>query len=76
MLFLKVNLCSLLCSRSRFSRDHRMLVEPACGAALSAVYSRLDLDLKEDLPLVMVVCGGNMATFELFDQWKTQLGIK
>ena len=29
-----------------FARDHRILVEPACGAVLSALYAGL---LKEDL---------------------------
>ena len=60
-----------------FARDHRLLVEPACGAALSAVYSKLDLGLdKDNAPLIIVVCGGNMASLELFEQWKQQLGMK
>ena len=61
----------------RFSTDHRMLVEPACGAALSAVYSQVDLDLKSaaEGPIVVVVCGGNMASIDLFNQWRKDLGI-
>ena len=30
----------------RFAKDHRILVEPACGAVLSAVYAEL---LRKDL---------------------------
>ena len=54
-----------------------MLVEPACGAALSAVYSQVDLDLKSaaEGPIVVVVCGGNMASIDLFNQWRKDLGI-
>ncbi|KAM5237749.1 serine dehydratase-like [Ctenodactylus gundi] len=50
----------------RFLDDERMLVEPACGAALAAVYSgllgRLQAQgrLRSPLgPVVVVVCGGN-----------------
>lgn len=40
----------------RFADDHRVLVEPACGAALSVIY-----DVIEQLPkapLLVIVCGG------------------
>ena len=60
-----------------------MLVEPACGAALCAAYlhSQLGLGGKEndyvgEGPVVVVVCGGNMASPELFDGWRRQLGMK
>ena len=32
--------------KSRFSRDHRMLVEPACGAVLSALYEYKRLEIE------------------------------
>lgn len=77
----------------RFANDHRMLVEPACGAALAAVYFATRLDLAGTLgvgkrrnlkggralsanPVVVIVCGGTMASFEVFDEWKKQLGMK
>jgi L-serine/L-threonine ammonia-lyase len=41
----------------RFLDDHRMLVEPACGAALAAVYEGI-ADLPPDAAVVVVVCGG------------------
>ena len=59
-----------------FAEQHRMLVEPACGASLAAIYSGL---LKERLtslpagPVVVVVCGGNIVTTDLIVQWKQQL---
>ncbi|VEL11736.1 unnamed protein product, partial [Protopolystoma xenopodis] len=48
----------------RFADDHGMLVEPACGAALSAVYSGVigRLQAEDRLPrvvtVVVLVCGG------------------
>jgi L-serine/L-threonine ammonia-lyase len=59
-----------------FARDHRLLVEPACGAALATVYSK---DFHEKLdgiegPIVVEVCGGNGVTIELLQQWKAEIG--
>lgn len=42
----------------RFLDDHRLLVEPACGAALAAVYDNLP-ELAEYQTIVCVVCGGS-----------------
>jgi L-serine/L-threonine ammonia-lyase len=47
----------------RFLDDHRMLVEPACGAALAAVYEGI-VDLAPDAPVVVVICGGAGITDE------------
>ncbi len=52
----------------RFAEDHRILVEPACGAALSAVYDRA-MPLGDYEPIVVIVCGGAGVTLELLDQW-------
>ena len=57
----------------RFSKDHRMLVEPACGSALAAVYFKAETFEISKKPIVVVVCGGNMATIELFETWKNAL---
>jgi len=54
-----------------FLSDHRVLVEPACGAALAALYSprgRASLEGVER-PLV-VVCGGVTVTLEKIRAWK------
>lgn len=52
----------------RFSDDHRLLVEPACGAALAAVYDRA-MPLEDLEPIVVIVCGGAGVTRELLAQW-------
>ena len=53
---------------ARFADDHRVLVEPACGAALSSVYDGADGLLDVDSVLV-VVCGGAGVTRELLSRW-------
>jgi L-serine/L-threonine ammonia-lyase len=57
----------------RFLLDHRILVEPACGASLAAVYST-SKDLLSDFrsPLI-VVCGGATATPAQLDVWHQNL---
>ncbi|KAL7553569.1 hypothetical protein ACHAWF_016883 [Thalassiosira exigua] len=62
---------------ARFARDHRMLVEPACGAALAPLYSeRLRSRILEDLggdgrrAIVVEVCGGSGVDVELLAGWK------
>ena len=40
-----------------FANDHRFIVEPACGAALSLIYSNHDA-MKNYKSLMVVVCGG------------------
>jgi len=41
----------------KFRRDHRMLVEPACGVALSLCYDK-DPDLMAFETIAAIVCGG------------------
>lgn len=73
----------------KFSDDHRMLVEPACGTALAALYYHNKVGLQDILnggkkkakkkrlgPVIVVVCGGSMASIELYQEWKEQLGIR
>ncbi|KAM4615967.1 L-serine dehydratase/L-threonine deaminase-like [Polymixia lowei] len=66
----------------RFVDDEKILVEPACGAALAAVYcdtiKRLQKEAKlaQDLgPVVIVVCGGNNISMEQLTRLKKQLGM-
>jgi L-serine/L-threonine ammonia-lyase len=56
----------------RLADDHRVLVEPACGAALSAVYDRA-APLVEIGPIVVIVCGGAGVSLGLLETWKQQL---
>ena len=65
----------------RFAKDHRILVEPACGAALAVVYSerlRQQILLEPDHvqgPIVIEVCGGSGVTIELLTKWKEDFGL-
>jgi L-serine/L-threonine ammonia-lyase len=70
----------------QFARDHRFLVEPACGAALAAVYEHLFTSAQPVTvtaaaqsgaplllghgPVVVLVCGGNLASPEALEQWQ------
>ncbi len=56
----------------RFLDDHRLLVEPACGAALSLLYERHTV-LDRYNELLLIVCGGATATLEQIEAWKRQL---
>lgn len=56
----------------RFADDHRVLVEPACGAALAAGYLRAPALAGHD-PIVIIVCGGVGVTRELLQQWDEQV---
>jgi L-serine/L-threonine ammonia-lyase len=55
----------------RFADDHRVLVEPACGASLSAVYDRAE-PLRNRGPVLVIVCGGAGVTRELLASWEQQ----
>jgi len=69
-----------------FAKDHRMLVEPACGASLAPLYSeRLRTKLlgellleeggneeEESSAIVVEVCGGSGVDLELLAGWKAQ----
>jgi L-serine/L-threonine ammonia-lyase len=57
----------------RFLDDHRILVEPACGASLAAVYDRC-LFLRGRGPVLVEVCGGAGVSLELLTQWDRQVG--
>lgn len=52
---------------------HRALVEPACGAAIAAAV-RDGQRVKGDGPVVVIVCGGGMASPSLLSQWVKQTG--
>jgi len=65
----------------RFADDHRMLVEPACGAALACVYERLfkvwqeQEKLAELKSILVIVCGGNLVSVKAIKEWKDKLGL-
>jgi L-serine/L-threonine ammonia-lyase len=51
-----------------FLEDHRLLVEPACGAALAVAYERLPV-LQELTSVLMIVCGGATMTVAQLQRW-------
>lgn len=53
----------------RFADDHRLLVEPACGAALAIVYDQHPI-LEQYKTVVVIVCGGSGVSLELLQKWK------
>ena len=52
----------------RFLDDHRVLVEPACGAALSCVYDRAT-PIQGRSCVLVIVCGGAGTGLELLKTW-------
>ena len=55
----------------RFLNDHRLLVEPACGAALAVVYERQAV-LDDFSSVLVIVCGGATTTIEQLRQWSLE----
>ncbi len=56
----------------RFLADHRVVVEPACGASLAIVYDGAP-ELEEFESVLVVVCGGVTATVEQLRDWSKVL---
>lgn len=56
----------------RFAEEHRLLVEPACGAALSLVTAP-DGSLRSYNNILVVVCGGACVTPELLRRWSFEV---
>ena len=58
----------------RFADDMRVLVEPACGAALAVAYRNLPVLASFQRPLI-VVCGGIGVDLVKLAAWKTQFSL-
>ena len=56
----------------RFLDDHRILVEPACGAALAVAYGHAEA-LAAFESVLVIVCGGATATADNLRQWSHSL---
>ncbi len=56
----------------RFLDDHRVLVEPACGAALAVAYAHADR-LARFERVLMIACGGATATLAQLQAWQASL---
>ena len=55
-----------------FITDHRLVVEPACGAALATVYGHAEA-LAPFQSVLVIVCGGVTATAEQLRRWSENL---
>lgn len=51
-----------------FCNDHRLIVEPACGAALAVAYEKREC-LKQFSKVVIEVCGGVVVSPEMLLKW-------
>ncbi|CAO3572157.1 unnamed protein product [Mortierella alpina] len=65
----------------QFLDDHRLLVEPACGASLSIAYtpallSNIFTNLDQDSNVVFIVCGGSNIGFEQLTKYKEMFGAE
>ena len=58
----------------RFLDDHRVLVEPACGAALAAIYDAAS-ELQGFKCVVVIACGGSTCTAAMLGEWSAKLGV-
>lgn len=63
----------------RYAEEERMLVEPACGASLAVLYSGLLKEVigevREDMKVVVVVCGGSNVGLDLLMKYKGDFGL-
>jgi L-serine/L-threonine ammonia-lyase len=57
----------------RFADDHRVLVEPACGAALAPVYAATEPVRTTGGPILVVVCGGAGVSREQLAKWDREV---
>lgn len=58
----------------QFTDHHRLLVEPACGAALALIYERI-IDPSQYKRVLVVVCGGSGVTQKLLQEWDAKVKL-
>ena len=64
-----------------FSDDHRVLVEPACGASLAALYGDVIHNLQNEGKLgpvksaLVIVCGGSSVSLAQLQKWKVMFNL-
>ncbi len=63
---------SALSACEQFLADHRLLVEPACGASLALPYENAGA-LSEFARILVVVCGGATASIDQIRDWASKL---
>jgi L-serine/L-threonine ammonia-lyase len=55
----------------RFLADHRIVVEPACGASLAIIYDGAP-ELEEFKSVMVIVCGGVATSVEQLQEWSNE----
>jgi len=53
----------------RFTDDHRIITEPACGASLALAYKGIEA-LRKHKNVLIIVCGGTSVTYEKLIEFK------
>jgi len=56
----------------QFNQEQQSVVEPACGAALSAVYEGHSF-LEDKKNILVIVCGGSGSSLEQLQKWEKEL---
>lgn len=56
----------------QFNQEQQSVVEPACGAALSAVYEGHPF-LEDKKNILVIVCGGSGSSLEQLQKWEKEL---
>ena len=67
----------------KFADEYRMLVEPSCGAALSAVYDQSIVSSMQatgtlpdrKLRIIVIVCGGSVINLNQLQEWKVAFNL-
>jgi len=59
---------SAIAACERFIEDHQVVVEPACGASLAAVYDNVP-ELSSFSSVLVIVCGGVTSTIAQLQRW-------
>lgn len=59
---------SAITACEKFVEDHRVVVEPACGASLATVYEGMPA-LNTFSSVVVIVCGGATTTIDQLQRW-------
>ena len=59
---------SAIAACGRFIEDHQVVVEPACGASLAAVYDNVP-EISSFSSVLVIVCGGVTSTIAQLQQW-------
>lgn len=52
------------------AKEHRLIVEPACGAAVAATLKREVPALRDARNVLVILCGGAGATYEDLLEWR------